>query len=99
MWLFNLLFSSLLTLICRSTGISKCFSDSLGIRDNGSTVLMPSGLFYLDCLESSIANDRGAIFIIIMFYENSCFNANSVDPDQTQRFRLAYIIISNISKH
>ena len=27
---------TLSTLICRSTDISKCFSESLGIRDNGS---------------------------------------------------------------
>ena len=29
-------FLTLSTLICRSTEISKCFSESLGIRDNGS---------------------------------------------------------------
>ena len=29
-------FLTLLTLICRSTDISKWFSESLGIRDNGS---------------------------------------------------------------
>ena len=27
---------TLLTLICRSTDVSKCFSESLGIRDNRS---------------------------------------------------------------
>ena len=36
MWLFSLLFSSLSTLICRGTDISKCLSESLGIRDNES---------------------------------------------------------------
>ena len=48
---------------------------------------MPSELFYLDCLESSISNRRGirsfllsARFIII-----PVFNAKSVDPDQTPR--------------
>ena len=29
-----------LTLSCRGTDISKCFSESLGIRDNESTVLL-----------------------------------------------------------
>ena len=31
-----IVFLTLYTLICRSTDISKCFSESLGIRDNGS---------------------------------------------------------------
>ena len=31
-----IVFLTLSTLICRSTDISKCFSKSLGIRDNGS---------------------------------------------------------------
>ena len=31
-----IVFLTLSTLICRSTDISKCFSESLGIRDNGS---------------------------------------------------------------
>ena len=40
MWLFNLLFYSLSTLICRGTDISKCFSESLGIRDNESRLYL-----------------------------------------------------------
>ena len=31
-----IVFLTLSTLICRGTGISKCFSESLGIRDNES---------------------------------------------------------------
>ena len=31
-----IVFLTLSTLICRNTDISKCFSESLGIRDNGS---------------------------------------------------------------
>ena len=31
-----IVFLTLSTLICRSTDISKCFTESLGIRDNGS---------------------------------------------------------------
>ena len=31
-----IVFLTLSTLICRGTDISKCFSESLGIRDNGS---------------------------------------------------------------
>ena len=34
-----IVFLTLSTLICRSTDISKCFSESLGIRDNESTVV------------------------------------------------------------
>ena len=39
-----IVFLTLSTLICRSTDISKCFSESLGIRDNGSRlyVICPS---------------------------------------------------------
>ena len=40
MWLFDLLFSSLLQLICRGTDISKCFRESLGIRDNESRLYL-----------------------------------------------------------
>ena len=31
---------TLSTLICRGTDISKCFSESLGIRDNGSRLYL-----------------------------------------------------------
>ena len=37
-----IVFLTLSTLICRSTDISKCFSESLGIRDNGSRLYMNS---------------------------------------------------------
>ena len=35
-----IVFLTLLTMICRSTDISKCFSESLGIRDNGSRLYL-----------------------------------------------------------
>ena len=35
-----IVFLTLSTLICRSTDISKCFSESLGIRDNGSRLYL-----------------------------------------------------------
>ena len=35
-----IVFVTLSTLICRSTDISKCFSESLGIRDNGSRLYL-----------------------------------------------------------
>ena len=38
-----IVFLTLSTLICRNTDISKCFSESLGIRDNGSRL-------YMDCM-------------------------------------------------
>ena len=43
-----IVFLTLSTLICRGTDISKCFSESLGIRDNESRLY----LFYLTHLES-----------------------------------------------
>ena len=39
-----IVFLTLSTLICRDMDISKCFSESLGIRDNESRVYVP---FYL----------------------------------------------------
>ena len=46
---------------------------------------MPNDTFYLYYSDRSISNIRGVwlVCIIVMFYRNSCFNANSVDPDQT----------------
>ena len=35
-----IVFLTLSTLICQSTDISKCFSESLGIRDNGSRLYL-----------------------------------------------------------
>ena len=35
-----IVFLTLSTLICRSTDISTCFSESLGIRDNGSRLYL-----------------------------------------------------------
>ena len=53
MWMFNLLYSSLSsTLICRGTDISKCFSEYLGIRDNGSRLYVPSLAFRMSKLHS-----------------------------------------------
>ena len=40
-----IVFLTLSTLICRSTYISKCFSESLGIRDNGSRLYFLRSLF------------------------------------------------------
>ena len=37
-----IVFLTLSTLICRSTDISKCFSESLGIRDNESRLYIVS---------------------------------------------------------
>ena len=42
-----IVFLTLSTLICRSTDISKCFSESLGIRDNESRLYyIILGIFY-----------------------------------------------------
>ena len=39
-----IVFLTLSTLICRSTDISKCFSESLGIRDNESRLYLIFGM-------------------------------------------------------
>ena len=44
-----IVFLTLSTLICRGTDISKCFSESLGIRDNESQLYMV-GLTYSNCI-------------------------------------------------
>ena len=50
-----IVFLNLSTLICRGTDISKCFSESLGIRDNESTIfiwiLQSSGAMSLDTFQ------------------------------------------------
>ena len=49
---------------------------------------MPSELCYLDSLDRSVLNTRGAwlLYIIItIHYKNVHFSVNSVDPDQTPR--------------
>ena len=48
---------------------------------------MLSGLFYHYFLDQSVSNSRVPgqflfVIIIIMFYRNLVFNANSEDPDQ-----------------
>ena len=42
-----IVFFTLSTLICQSTDIAKCFSESLGIRDNGSRLYFS---FILHCI-------------------------------------------------
>ena len=41
-----IVFLTLSTLICGITDISKCFSESLGIRDNGSRLYMENNFFF-----------------------------------------------------
>ena len=60
-------------------------------------LFMQSGLFYLNSLNWSICNWRGAwlVFIITLFYSDSCIiNANSVDPDQ-----MPHSVASNLDLH
>ena len=46
-----IVFLTLSTLICRSTDISNCFSESLGIRDNESRLYMRTDTIYeLTCV-------------------------------------------------
>ena len=51
-----IVFLTLSTLICRGSDISKCFSESLGIRDNGSRLYF---LFRLFC---------GTAMVWILYY-------------------------------
>ena len=48
---------------------------------------MPSGLLYLNSLESSISNKRGVCLFLLSpcFIEVSVFNADCVDTDQMPR--------------
>ena len=41
-------FLTLSTLICRGTDISKCFSESLGIRDNESRLYFVANIYILN---------------------------------------------------
>ena len=41
-----IVFLTLSTLICRNTDISKCFSESLGLRDNESRLYIPCRFSY-----------------------------------------------------
>ena len=53
-----IVFLTLSTLICRSTDMSKCFSESLGIRDNGSRLYIH---LFVPRYESFGANRRAAV--------------------------------------
>ena len=44
-----IVFLTLSTLICRGTDISKCFSESLGIRDNESRLYIPGPSKAISC--------------------------------------------------
>ena len=57
---------------------------------------LPSGLFYLSYLESSISNRKGVRSFLSSqyFIKNSVFNANSVDIDQTP-----HSVVSDLSLH
>ena len=44
-----IVFLTLSTLICRGTDISKCFSESLGIRDNESRLYFHSSCLFYTC--------------------------------------------------
>ena len=71
MWLFNLLFFS--TLICRGTDISKCFSESLGIRDNESRL-------YIDNFTSKNANFQIKISAIFHISTQNIDCGYSLEP-------------------
>ena len=46
---------------------------------------MPSGLFYLNCLDRSISNSCDYFLLLPCFIEIPVLNTNSVDPNQTPR--------------
>ena len=47
--------------------------------------LMPSRIFYLIiwAVPFSVQRVSGLLFLLLLLVENSAFNANSADPDQT----------------
>ena len=58
---------------------------------------VPSGFFYTHSLNWSISiyiRDIWLVFINTIFYQNSCFLANSVDPDQ-----MLYSVVSDLGLH
>ena len=76
-----IVFLTLSTLICRSMDISKCFSESLGIRDNGSRLYLDSAHRILSSLFD----------YPLMSLKGIDRMTNSVDPDQTAPYRSSLI--------
>ena len=72
-----IVFLTLSTLICRGTDISKCFSESLGIRDNESLLYIVSNIQRFYCsLEYTYGfpeegNAHMHFFLTFFHYENT----------------------------
>ena len=52
---------------------------------------MPNEFIYFNSLDRSISYMRAVWLVFIMFCRNFKLNANSVDPDQTQRSVASYL--------
>ena len=70
-------FLTLSILICRSTDISNCFSDSLGIRDNGSRLYIWDHWAYCGIFENGV--------LLMYMREGVCSVANFITAyEETQ---------------
>ena len=69
-----IVFLTLSTLICRGTDISKCFSESLGIRDNESRLYM--SLIYVEWkshgLEEYVSHSHVNVMLSFLQILNLC---------------------------
>ena len=73
-------FLTLSTLICRSTDISKCFSESLGIRDNGSRLQLSTWLSLTAVLKSHVRRNPGNALFLSMWRQSAVDRGLSVKP-------------------
>ena len=65
-----IVFPTLSTLICRGTDISKCFSESLGIRDNESRLYIVNCISYKNQinLSSPTSNEFHHLKMVLLDY-------------------------------
>ena len=95
-----IVFLTLSTLICRSTDISKCFSESLGIRDNGSRLYIPvhvnhSVLFYLTILKVKTEAPDQTAWLSFNFYslrKHAYSNILKILPPTAESFQIKILV-------
>ena len=88
--LFNLMFFlTLSTLICRGTDISKCFSESLGIRDNESRLYYEKRSNFASFLQYFQYTSNFTSQITYSFGESGCSIYFFLKPDMS---RYGYIL-------
>ena len=81
---------TLSTLICRGADISKCFSESLGIRDNESRLYLRKG--------SLVGSENEYEAGHITRYHANHTGSDNKDPDNNTQFYLAFaqsVVLTN----